>query len=94
LEEWIGLTAPLLPESGIFGTVTAHRAREKMSDFGPTTFVVLGLYFIPALVAEVRKHHNSMAIGLLNFLLGWTVLGWIAALIWASTEVRSKEQRR
>ncbi len=43
------------------------------------------LYFIPSLVAWNRSHHNTLAILLLNLFLGWTVLGWIAALIWAAT---------
>ena len=46
--------------------------------------IVLFLYFIPAMVA--RKHKNHPAILVLNLLLGWTVLGWIGALIWALTD--------
>ncbi|MFA5063133.1 MAG: superinfection immunity protein [Candidatus Omnitrophota bacterium] len=41
------------------------------------------LYFLPALIAFLRKHKNKLAIFLLNFLLGWTVLGWVASLIWS-----------
>ncbi len=51
--------------------------------------IVLGLvYFIPAFLAAFRGHHNSGAIGMLNIFLGWTIIGWIAALVWASTEPR------
>ena len=46
--------------------------------------IVLILYFLPTLCA--RKHHNRDAIFALNLLLGWTLLGWIAALIWACTK--------
>ena len=51
---------------------------------------VLGLlaYFIPALVAAKRMHHQTGAILALNLLLGWTFLGWAAALIWALTAVK------
>lgn len=42
-------------------------------------------YFIPSLIARVRHHHNTMAIITLNLLLGWTVVGWIGALIWSLT---------
>ncbi len=41
------------------------------------------LYFLPTLIAFLRKHKNKLAIFLLNFLLGWTVLGWVASLIWS-----------
>lgn len=49
-------------------------------------FIVCG-YFIPTCVAGFRRHHNAFAIFLLNLFLGWTGLGWIAALIWAATRV-------
>ncbi len=45
--------------------------------------LLLGVYFLPALIARDRKHHNAAAIFVLNLLLGWTLLGWVAALIWA-----------
>jgi hypothetical protein len=41
------------------------------------------LYFLPTLIAFLRKHKNKLAIFLLDFLLGWTVLGWVASLIWS-----------
>jgi hypothetical protein len=46
---------------------------------------VLVLYFLPWLVAATRGHNNSMAIFMLNLFLGWTFLGWVAALVWALT---------
>jgi uncharacterized membrane protein YhaH (DUF805 family) len=47
--------------------------------------VVLACYFLPAIVAAGRRHHNAGAIFFLDLLLGWTVVGWIAAFIWALT---------
>jgi hypothetical protein len=44
---------------------------------------VIGLYFLPAIVASVRHTHNSTAILLLNIFLGWTVIGWFFALMMA-----------
>ncbi len=46
-------------------------------------FVALALYFIPLIVAQVRRHNNIIAIAVLNTILGWTFLGWLAALLWA-----------
>lgn len=47
--------------------------------------IAIGLfYFLPTLVS--LKHRQQFAIFLLNLLLGWTVLGWIIALIWAATK--------
>lgn len=45
------------------------------------------LYFLPSMIALGRKHHNCAAIVLLNLFLGWTALGWIAALVWSATAV-------
>jgi hypothetical protein len=43
----------------------------------------LAVYFIPAIVAFERLHYNRGAIFVLNLFLGWTLLGWVAALVWA-----------
>ncbi|HTQ87464.1 MAG TPA: superinfection immunity protein [Candidatus Solibacter sp.] len=47
---------------------------------------LLGLfvYFIPTLVA--RRKRNSAAIFVLNLFLGWTLVGWVVALVWALTK--------
>jgi hypothetical protein len=50
--------------------------------------VALVLYFIPSIVAYAREHHNRLAILLLNTFLGWSFLGWVAALVWAATHVQ------
>lgn len=45
--------------------------------------VLLLIYFTPLIVAENRNHHNTLAIGVMNALLGWTLLGWAISLVWA-----------
>jgi hypothetical protein len=47
--------------------------------------LTVAVYFVPAIVADRRKHNNRLAIGILNFFLGWTVVGWVGALVWACT---------
>ncbi|MFT8736379.1 MAG: superinfection immunity protein [Zymomonas mobilis] len=47
--------------------------------------ILLAIYFIPTLVANSRNHKNTMSIFLLNLFLGWTFLGWVAALVWSFT---------
>ena len=48
-------------------------------------FFGLGLvmYFLPTIVAAARSKRDVLAIFLLNLFLGWSVIGWIVALIWA-----------
>jgi Superinfection immunity protein/Protein of unknown function (DUF2510) len=40
-------------------------------------------YFLPWAVAATRQKSNTLTIGLLNFIVGWTVIGWIASLVMA-----------
>lgn len=44
-----------------------------------------GAYFLPYAVAVKRGHRNQSPIFLTNFFFGWTAIGWIVALIWATT---------
>jgi hypothetical protein len=41
------------------------------------------MYFLPSLIALARSKRDTTAIVLVNFLLGWTMIGWVVALIWA-----------
>lgn len=50
--------------------------------------LVIGIYFLPSIVANHRGHHNENAIVLLNLFLGWTLIGWVVALVWSATVVQ------
>ena len=50
------------------------------------------MYFLPGVVAAARKHKNTSAIVVLNLFLGWTLIGWIIALIWSFTDNTEKAQ--
>ncbi len=41
------------------------------------------MYFLPTIIALARSKRDIMAILLLNLFLGWSVIGWIVALVWA-----------
>ncbi|HKW61203.1 MAG TPA: superinfection immunity protein [Candidatus Acidoferrum sp.] len=42
------------------------------------------LYFLPTVIAVVfRQGPDTTGIFLVNFFLGWTIVGWWVALIWA-----------
>jgi hypothetical protein len=78
---------PLVPAYGY-----PRPATVVMSDANPNgvhitlawIFTVLTLgYLLPWAIAATRGKSNALAIGLLNFLLGWTFLGWLAALVMA-----------
>ena len=50
--------------------------------------ILASFYFVPSIIAFNRQHHNWAAILALNLLLGWTGLGWVAALVWSLTAVQ------
>ena len=50
------------------------------------------IYFIPALIAKRRQIENLEAIFLVNLVFGWTVLGWIGALIWSIIETQKVKE--
>jgi hypothetical protein len=41
-------------------------------------------YFLPSIVAFARSKRDILSIFLLNLFLGWTLIGWIVALVWAA----------
>lgn len=44
------------------------------------------LYIIPSIIAGQRDVAHQGSIIAINLFLGWTVIGWLAALIWACTD--------
>jgi hypothetical protein len=47
--------------------------------------VVAVAYFVPTIVAYARGHRQKLAITMLNIFGGWTIIGWVIPLAWAST---------
>lgn len=45
----------------------------------------IAAYFLPLIIGGIRKHRSILAIGFLNLILGWTVLGWLIAMVWSLT---------
>ncbi len=45
--------------------------------------IIGGLYFLPTIVAFKRRRPNQASIAVVNFFLGWTLIGWVVAMAWA-----------
>jgi hypothetical protein len=66
-----------------------------MFGFGPGELVILvfvvpfflALFFLPVVIAIARHHPSAPWIALLDLFLGWTLLGWLGALVWSLTPV-------
>jgi hypothetical protein len=46
-------------------------------------FMALAFYLIPTMIAFSRGHASKWAIFAVNFLFGWSVIGWGWAFIWS-----------
>ena len=45
--------------------------------------LALTVFFIPTTIARRRQHRNATGIFLVNLFAGWTLIGWVGALVWA-----------
>lgn len=53
--------------------------------------LVIFAYLLPSFVALQRNHVNTTAICVLNILVGWSFIGWVAALVWALVKSGDKK---
>jgi hypothetical protein len=45
--------------------------------------VVFVLHFLPTIIAWRRGSKSFLWIFLINLFFGWTLIGWVIALVWA-----------
>ncbi|MYC07450.1 MAG: superinfection immunity protein [Chloroflexi bacterium] len=48
----------------------------------------IAAYFIPCIIALVRKHHQIVPICLINIFLGWTFFAWVVCVAWSFSPVK------
>lgn len=53
--------------------------------------LVICIYFLPTIVGWSNR--NILGIFILNGFLGWTLIGWVGALIWATLEDSTPTQK-
>lgn len=46
------------------------------------------IHFLPTIIAALKHSRSVVGIFLVNLFFGWTVIGWIVALIWALSSER------
>lgn len=56
-------------------------------------FIIIGgiVYFLPSIAASDKK--NNSGVFILNLFFGWTLLGWVLALIWAVSKEKKEDRR-
>ena len=65
---------------------TGSETEDTLLITGIVGCVAYYLYFLPTVIATKKKHSNTTAIFLINLLLGFTIIGWIVALIFSVME--------
>tara|TARA_S200000501_G_scaffold175029_1_gene164670 strand:+ start:498 stop:734 length:237 start_codon:yes stop_codon:yes gene_type:complete len=46
--------------------------------------ILLCIYYIPFLIAEVRKIKNKTSVFWLNTFFGWSIIGWLVLIFYSS----------
>jgi len=50
------------------------------------------LYMLPTLIAYARDVPQRQTITVLNIILGWTLIFWVIAFVWAMSAATSPEE--
>ena len=84
-------SAALVPRAVALPPIPAHPAGLALTDEQPQNptiavvawvmVVLTGFYMLPWAIAATRGKANQWAIFAVNLLLGWTLVGWIIALV-------------
>ena len=56
---------------------------QPIAEFCVYALGFLAVYVVPSVIAHHRDARHATLISALNVLLGWTILGWAAAFLWA-----------
>lgn len=67
---------------------TDQRARPIQTVVAWILTILTAGYMLPWAIAATRGKSNSGVVGWINLLLGWSVVGWIVALVMACTSHR------
>ena len=49
--------------------------------------LLVDLYMAPTIAAALRRHPHLLHVGVVNVLTGWTIVGWIVAIVMAASRV-------
>lgn len=69
-----------------FGVIVLTSTKEIDMEMFVLLVILAVVYFAQTIIAVRGDHKNQGAIAVLNPLLGWTFLGWVAAMVWSVAE--------
>lgn len=68
--------------------VTDQKTRVVSAPVAIIVAILTAGYMLPWAIAAVRGNRNAWTVFWINLLLGWTVIGWIIALVMSIREHR------
>lgn len=68
--------------------VTDQKSRPVSSIVAIIVAILSAGYMLPWAIAAVRGNRNAWTVFWVNLLLGWTIIGWIIALVMSIREHR------
>ena len=68
--------------------VTDQQARPVSAVVAIVVALLTGGYMLPWAIAALRGNANTWPVFWVNLLLGWTVIGWVVALVMSIREHR------
>jgi hypothetical protein len=77
------LTLPVAACLAMDATVAAAETQPDAVLGYSVILFLMAAYFLPTVIALTRWHANTLGIFLLNVFLGWTLVGWVVALVWS-----------
>ena len=83
----IGVTAYFAALVVAAGVVSGDTIEQILTSTA-VLIAIMGIYLGPSLLACGRRHRRAVAIFMLDLTWGWTLVGWVAALVWACSSNR------
>lgn len=96
------MTEPAIPPPGTTDSSATEQTiflevsdRYQTSTFTKVLSVILAIltggYLLPWAIAAVRDLRTHVSVGLIDLLLGWTIVGWVVALVMSLRKLRPDE---
>lgn len=84
----LGWTIAVLAACLVLAAATGGGKNALMTGISATSVAVAAgaavyLYFLPTIEAMARGQNNVTQVALVNVFFGWSLLGWVLALVWA-----------
>ena len=91
---WVVMGILALPILTICVIFHSNDNNDPLLSIGAIALLIFGvvLYTLPSVLACLSVHPSRYGVYFVNWLLGWTVFGWIGAMIWALSGINGRAE--